>query len=195
MKLLDLQTGKDDFELGKDWLYGGNVIFKIKKTGGTIVSDIELFNTQIISEQYDNALHKTEPQEPLKTPCEKTGAVVYGGRYVLLMSFEYQNKEIKVGDIITAKTITTSKDSISMKQHANQIVCFRGNTAFEHSGYNMGFVICENLKCFGINGFWKHRAFDYEERKLEINFNLFEEYSKQLRNKPNKFEELMELVK
>ena len=127
--------------------------------------------------------------------AEKIGAVIYGGKYVLLMTFKYLNKEIKVGDIITAKTLTTSKDCISIKQHTNQIVCFRNNTAFEHDGYNMGFVICENLKCFGINGFWKHRAFDYEERQLDIIGNIFEEHSRQLRKEENKFDELMEKLK
>lgn len=222
MKLLDLETG-NYLKLGKDFYYGGDGIMIHCYTEEELTDFEELPDfkpnqyidydhnddtkyKKTIKNGFDKAMYdgeavklwieyKSEPQLELKEICEKVGAVVYGGRYVLMMSFEYQNKEIKVGDIITAQTITTSKDSISMKQYANQIVCFRGNTAFEHSGYNMGFVICENLKCFGINGFWKHRAFDYEERKLEINFNFFEEYSKQLRNEPNKFDELKELLK
>jgi hypothetical protein len=190
MKLLDLKTGKY-LELDKDFWFGGNVIIlfeNLKRSTNTY---------SLLDEVNACARFIKQPHtDPIVNEIAGTvGVVVYGGRYVLMMSFEYQNKEIKVGDIITAQTITTSKDSISMKQYANQIVCFRGNTAFEHSGYNMGFVICENLKCFGINGFWKHRAFDYEERKLEINFNFFEEYSRQLRNEPNKFDELKELLK
>ncbi len=158
-------------------------------------SDDECLNNAVDAQVDSGYVEKSEPQGKLKTLCDKIGAVVYGDRYVLIKTFEYLNKEIKVGDIITAKTLTTSKDSISIKQHTNQIVCFRDNTAFEHSGYNMGFVICENLKCFGINGFWKHRPFDYEERQLEITGNLFEEYSKQLRKEENKFDELMEKLK
>ena len=61
MKLFDIETGKY-LELGKDWLYGGDII--------TFKQHLEL--------------PKTEPTGTLKTLCDLTGAVVYGDRYVLL---------------------------------------------------------------------------------------------------------------
>ena len=94
MKLLDLETGKY-LELGKDWLYGGNAIHIICQD---YVEDMKYFDDEVIINDYihgnagcDGDLiqaniyleEKTEPQEPLKTPCEVNGAVMYGSRYIL----------------------------------------------------------------------------------------------------------------
>ena len=109
MKLLDLQTGKY-LELGKDWLYGGVGIL-VSKIKLDFALPMYLFNA--VKSDYDwlnNA--QTQPvnisdiatfetirgliQEPLKTLCEQTGAVVYGGRYVLL----HTRSQISIGDCI-----------------------------------------------------------------------------------------------
>lgn len=105
MKLLDLKT-REYLELGKEWVYGGNFIiiepyniasnimcfflecFKDKNSieeGMIFLQKKALQNKQnnISDDVIMNVLHKSEPQEPLKTLCEKTGAVIYGGRYVL----------------------------------------------------------------------------------------------------------------
>ena len=143
MKLLDLQTGKY-LELRKDWLYGGKYIYVFYKRG-----------EGCDDERDGNGYYKDEPQEPLKTLCEKTGAVVYGGRYVLLEFKEYCDEELrKIVDIVTD-----------------------------------GLVVCDDVLEEKV-----------EDLKNAINkqYNImiiFEEYSKQLRNEPNKFDELNELLK
>ena len=175
MKLLDLQEGKY-LELGeRGFFYGGDTItcppiksFIIKGTDRCFdiyADDIDMYDIRKlnnantdndvnsgsarifeitfksnnqkfvgvpvsnIDDRFNRLFYKTEPQEPLKTLCEKTGAVVYGGRYVLFISNERDSYNNWCGDLM---------------------------------------ISCEEL---------------------------FEEYSKQLRNEPNKFEELTELIK
>ena len=201
MKLLDLQTGKY-LELGKKgFFYGGDVItcppiqsFVIKGCDGNILDiyadNIEIYDIRElindnniikdlngcvlsrttvsefeitlksnnqkfvgvpvgnINDKFNRVVHKTEPQEPLKTLCEKTGAVVYGGRYVL--QFE------KTGIFIENECYVLYINGVYVKSLVHETV----------------------------------KAFENNEKLAEC--TPFEEYSKQLRNEPNKFEELME---
>ena len=171
IKLLDLQTGKY-LELGQDWLYGGEYIRMLKYDNRYIPDD------HIIS----------EPQEPLKTLCEKTGAViffgakwcsdnlgkVYGGRYVLL---QFANNKT-VGDVIKHNPKRTQFDQLPKMYHTNKEVC---------EILSKDVVLCEEM---GYSS--EYVDPDYHSKIIG---NIFEEYSKQLRNEPNKFEELMELIK
>lgn len=143
MKLLDLQEGK--YLERSDWALGENFIMFHNYYQVDIDNENEDWCELSSSEYCRNGFHlviqrdygrrmniewlDTESQEPLKTLCEKTGAVVYGGRYVLFISNERDSYNNWCGDLM---------------------------------------ISCEEL---------------------------FEEYSKQLRNEPNKFEELTELIK
>jgi hypothetical protein len=175
MKLLDLETGKY-LELGEDWLYGGEYI--VKKDEGV--------NTNIylaIREGFDTQHFISEPPQPIKTFCEKTGAVVYGGRYVLMNEIDvwvYNNdlqpKKIKTGDVIKEQT-----SYLDRKYTVINVSDFFLDTT-------------EGIKTTHKLG--KKTFSKYDFFAIEKNFgNIFEEYSKQLRNELNKFEELMKLIK
>ena len=86
MKLLDLQTGKY-LELGNDWLYGGDHISIIP------THYLGFGSTNPIADA--KRCKKDETQDPLKTLCEMTGTVVYGGRYVLIVFKEYCDEELR----------------------------------------------------------------------------------------------------
>jgi hypothetical protein len=153
MKLLDSQTGKY-LELGEDWLYGGEDIIVNKcSIGYKIYEAIQHKDSEKFFMYDEDCPFTDELQEPLKTLCENTGAVVYGGRYVLLESegcgnvYSVENK--RCGD----------------------------------SFYD----IVDNEGLF--------RETHYNNDEITSIGNIFEEYSKQLRNEPNKFEELLELIK
>jgi hypothetical protein len=122
--------------------------------------------------------NKSEPQGTLKTLCDKTGAVIYGDRYVLLhgeqdTSIHEDNHFYTIGDVVVndhkwygCVTIGLCSTEYSYHNNVVDIPEFRGN--------------CESgvLYC-----------------KFEILGNFFEEYSKQLRKEENKFDELMEKLK
>jgi len=195
MKLLDLQTGKY-LELGTGFSYSGEWIILITFARlHNRVADaywIEANSTNITNARY----LKTEPQEPLKTLCKKTGAVVYGGRYVLVNEITYKNlygidgnvkdysgkwtdeeinkcieRTFRSGDIITVEYVTYSPND-SRREHGNfstYNIIFRDEHSFQYG---------ETPKLSGLDC-----------------GNPFEEYSKQLRNEPNKFEELKQYFK
>jgi len=114
MKLLDLQTGKY-LELGEEgFFYGGKCIILMdtlkKEIEESFIIAIQnklegiKYDTQ--SYKYTYSPHKSEPQGILKTLCDKTGAVIYGDRYVLIEDLgfydefdEVQNESAKTGDI------------------------------------------------------------------------------------------------
>ena len=171
MKLLDLQTGKY-LELGKDWLCGGKCVH-------LFTEEIEGFKEQ---EPINDAIHngfyadcmylkacdQDQPQEPLKTLCEQTGAVVYGDRYVL-----FENKEC--GNIYCEKN--------------------KWGTVYYLNKDIYSFIPCpefnpENDKKATVQMF-------FSLNKCEDNLisNLFEEYSKSLRGEENGLNKLMELIK
>ena len=193
MKLLDLQTGKY-LELGKDWLYGGVGIL-VSKIKLDFPLPMYLFNA--VKSDYDwlnNA--QTQPvnisdiatfetirdliQEPLKTLCEKTGAVVYGGRYVLMEFKQYCDEELrKIVDIVT--------DGLC--------ICDRVWDA-----WNVGTMSRDDFRQFNDGHCEEDSNGKVDDLKNAINkqyivVEIFEEYSKQLRNEPNKFEELKEYMK
>lgn len=159
MKLLDLKTGKYP-KLGRDWLYGGNFIVtnNLPSGGG---SDFDKH-------------YESEPQEPLKTLCKKTGTVVYGKRYVLL---QFSNNKT-VGDIIKHNPKRTQFDQLPKIYHTNKEV---NEVLYKHD------ILCEEM---GYSS--EYVDPDYH---CEITGNIFGEYSKQLRNEPNNFEESLELIK
>lgn len=171
MKLLDLEIGKY-LELGKYWLYGGNYIIIYPQT-------------YIFSKDFD-IVSLSEPQEPLKTLCEKTGAVVYGERYVLLNGFKvpesnkYDKDHYFIGDVAS--------------------VCV--NAYDKADEYRLMILAsCESvlLRWYEIHKFKKQGHFCITS-EIDTDYsdwfeNIFEEYSKQLRNEPNKFDELKEHFK
>jgi len=208
MKLLDLQTGKY-LELGKDWLYGGVSIyivpthyFMFEKSNHiiTLYYDDEVEEIQCeIPDEYKpkngvatayidgkftkyvingkefkcgellkcgsttpindaKLCNKSEPQGILKTLCDKTGAVVYGGRYVLLSDYR------------------------------------------SGCGYYSGDVFLIEDRFYSIAGHYFLYKGTFNQDKLgdwvhTFVCNLFEEYSKQLRNEENKFDKLIEKLK
>jgi len=248
MKLLDLQTGKY-LELGKDWLYGGEIIEVkmdtitqyIDKTPTTIMprekfnlmqtkfdsflrhyqlesnyGSISNLNNEIYIKdkhsdnillkvtnsttsnralltlanfcftnfrynyviekkpqriiKYKARLHKSEPQGILKTLCDKTGALVYGGRYVLNPNYATIRAVIVNG----------------------------GEHGFIYRLESLHQCKITN-KCISLDEYLKYRPeLVYAEKgytEWYIYGNPFEEYSKQLRKEENKFDELMENLK
>lgn len=173
MKLLDLQTGKY-LELFKDYAYCGNaILFHGFDDNDCLPTFINGFENMINQDWACCAeiCYKTEPQEPLKTLCEKTGAVVYGGRYVLL---QFANNKT-VGDVIKHNPKRTQFDQLPKIYHTNEEV---------YEILSKDVVLCEEM---GYSS--EYVDPDYH---FKIIGNIFEEYSKQIRNEPNKFEELME---
>ncbi len=180
MKLFDIETGKY-LELGTDWLYGGNGILLIDIMQKELNESLEIAITNAIQGnehalyQYSYGEMKTEPQGTLKTLCDLTGAVVYGGRYVLLGFKEYCDEELrKIVDIVT--------DGLC--------VCDR-----VWDGWNVGTMSrddfrqfddgdCEDVSNDKVDDLKK--SIDKQYMALEI----FEEYSKSLRNEENKLEQI-----
>jgi hypothetical protein len=205
MKLLDLQTGKY-LELEKDFYYGCNTIMLHCYTKEELteykqrddynphylIDDADYNNPEkyhkIIHNGFQEAIdrdtatvrlfteHQSEPQGILKTLCDKTGAVVYGGRYVLVI----KDYNIQIGDLW--------KNS---KYRNTLVACinFKNNIHFKH-----------NISG-GLESFFEEIRNDDNDNIIvrcsqnensEFLGNIFEEYSKQLRKEENKFDELME---
>ena len=181
IKLYDLQEGKY-LELGKDFLYGGVGIL-VSKIKLDFPLPMYLFNA--VKSDYDwlnNA--QTQPvnisdiatfetirgliQEPLKTLCEKTGAVVYGGRYVLL------NNE-KCGNIYCEQNKWGTVHYLN-KNIYSFMPCLEFNL--------------ENDKKQTVA-----RFFSLDNCQDNVIGNIFEEYSKSLRGEENELNKLMELFK
>lgn len=218
MKLLDLQTGKY-LELEKDFYYGGKSIiiepcniasnimsffFECFKGADTIEKGMMFLQKKALENKQNNisddvimnVLHQSEPPLPLKEICDKTGAVVYGGRYVLVNEITYKNlygidgnvkdysgkwtdeeinkcieRTFRSGDIITVEYVTYSPNDYR-REHGDfstYNIIFRDEHSFQYG---------ETPKLSGLDC-----------------GNPFEEYSKQLRNEPNKFEELKQYFK
>lgn len=172
MKLLDLQTGKY-LELGKEWVYGGEHIIVSKCNIGYEVYEAIQHNNSEKLYAYDNDYLITEElNEQLKALCEETGAVVYGGRYVLLFSeqdtsIHDDNHCYKNGDVVS-----------DGRRHGYVAIC----TASTHYSYHQNVLDIPNFQDSCDAGFLSS--------KYEMLGNIFEEYSKQLRNEPNQFDEL-----
>lgn len=80
LKLLDLETGQF-LELGKDWLYGGEYInISYKKP---ITFDRLYCGSIEYKDVYEKYRKQPYSNEQIQKLCELTGAVCYGGRYIL----------------------------------------------------------------------------------------------------------------
>ncbi len=167
IKLLDLQTGKY-LELFKDYAYCGNAILFHGFDDDCLPTFTNGFENMINQDWACCAeiCYKTEPQEPLKTLCEKTGAVVYGGRYVLL-----ENE--KCGNIYCEKN--------------------KWGTVYYLNKNIYSFIPCLEFNPQNDKKQTVARFFSLDNCQDDLIGNIFEEYSKQFRNEPNKFEELMQL--
>jgi arsenate reductase-like glutaredoxin family protein len=187
-----------------------------------------------IDDRFNRIFYKTEPQEPLKTLCEKTGAVVYGGRYVVIECLD----TVQNGDIIRNMKHTGlcyNEKSCEFIVNINDYYTHEGFLFNKHSKQKTFFerskfedVLKQVRTNFEYASSFFYSSFKFETKKeqkiltpkikemmikeptktierfyfqhiaysgLYIIGNIFEEYSKQLRNEPNKFEELMELIK
>lgn len=135
---------------------------------------------------------KSEPPLKLKEICEETGAVVYGGRYVLMQSILYEGQDefntIQgfVGDIAITSIGEFLMLCYGKKSQYCNIQKFHTKTKFSqvyfydsNDGVEM-LLRCKIGHNLLVNGMVKN----------EYKGNIFEEYSKQLRNEPNKFDEL-----
>jgi len=220
MKLLDLQTGKY-LELDNDWLYGGECIYvipthcfcfiksdhiiklyyddkveeiqceipdeyKTKNGVATVYIDGKFTKYVINGKEFKcgellrynstcpikdaKICNKSEPQGILKTLYDLTGAVVYGDRYVLNPNYATIRAVILNG----------------------------GEHGFIYRLESLHQCKITN-KCISLDEYLKYRPeLVYAEKgytEWYIYGNPFEEYSKQLRNEPNKFQELMEKLK
>ena len=165
MKLLDLQTGKY-LELEKDFYYGGNGVMIHSYTDEelTVYEELPDFTPhQYISydlnddtkykktlkngfdEIIDNDTatvklwieYKSEPPLELKEICEKVGAVVYGGRYVLFLDQEmgsvYNIKNEYRGEEFIDYKCKNGVFSSGYNIYNNDIITFLGNIFEEHS--------------------------------------------------------------
>lgn len=218
MKLLDLQTGKY-LEFGRNFLYGGNYITLIelqkKYLFGTTPTQQQISPTHFPaypSLQFTEIINKykcniSEPQEPLKTLCEKTGAVVYGDRYVLLATKSGQVVE-KYGfntrgyrDLpeycvnyqkTTILYITPESDLTEDIAVSTEIIkTYALDREYDSENEDRQ----DNDKRW-YNHCGERTVKDVNEIEKEIVItDVFEEHSKQLRKEENKFDELMEKLK
>ena len=190
MKLLDLQTCKY-LERGRDFLYGGDRIHIFSDSKSELTNDKTPINEAIhigfyADCSYIEACFLSEPPLPLKPICEKVGAVVYGGKYVLLMGFA------------VPKSNKYDKDNYFIGDVASVCVNAHGDA----NEYRLMILAkCEStlLEWYEVHKFKKQGYFcitsEIDTDYSDFFYNAFEEYSKQLRNEPNKFEELKEFIK
>jgi|688.fasta_scaffold318833_1 hypothetical protein len=187
MKLLDLQTGKY-LELGKDFLYGGGYITICDGAMDIACGQIKNQPNKLnFIQEYFHVYKQSEPQEPLKTLCEKTGAVIYGGRYVLMDKMD--GTVMQETQYFYKKPNITSKSKSTVKYYLNNNSCFK---VFCSTWQELRWICNDEEAKFIKDGYIFCKTSD----NVIVEYgNIFEEYSKQLRNEPNKFEELMALIK
>jgi len=179
MKLLDLQTGKY-LEVGEGFYYGGDHIIVNKcNVGYQIYEAIQHKDSERLSIDNKDCPFAAEPPLPLKEICEKVGAVVCGGRYVLLNGeqdtwLHDDNHFYKIGDVVFDDNYNRY-GCVAICKSSTEYACYENVVDIPEFIHN-----CEAGLMY---------------RKYEILGNIFEEYSKQLRNEPNKFDELSELLK
>jgi len=173
MKLFDIETGKY-LELGTDWLYGGNGILLIDIMQKELNESLEIAITNAIQGneralyQYSYGKMKTEPQGTLKTLCDLTGAVVYGNRYVLI-----ENKEC--GNIYCKKN--------------------KWGTVYYLNEDIYSFIPCPEFNPENDKKATVQMFFSLDKCEDNLINNIFEEYSKSLRNQENKLGEILNLIK
>jgi hypothetical protein len=173
MKLLDIETSKY-LELGKDFFYGGKCISCFYDSVNELHT-VDDFKNAIEQGFYADCNYIkveeiSEPQEPLKTLCDLTGAVVYGGRYVLNPHYATMRAVIvdggEYGKIYRIESLYKCKIQ-NYVISGDEYLKYRPELVYTESGYTE----------FYIYG------------------NPFEEYSKSLRNEENKLEEILNLIK
>lgn len=179
MKLLDLQRGKY-LELGKEWGYFGEYITLIQIHTKTLIGtpytrplspthapDYPTIQVEeILNESKVCIYNHTNPI--INQVAGKVGAVVYGGRYVLL-----ENE--KCGNIYCEKN--------------------KWGTVYYLNKNIYSFIPCLEFNPQNDKKQTVARFFSLDNCQDDLIGNIFEEYSKQFRNEPNKFEELQELIK
>jgi hypothetical protein len=146
----------------------GNISYELAFKIAT--SDDECLNNAVDAQVDSGYVEKSEPQGILKTLCDKTGAVIYGDRYVLNPNYATIRAVIVNG----------------------------GEHGFIYRLESLHQCKITN-KCISLNEYLKYRPeLVYAEKgytEWYIYGNLFEEHSKQLRKEENKFDELMEKLK
>lgn len=204
MKLLNLQTGKY-LELDKDFWFGGNVIILLENLKRSA-------NTYSLLDEVNACARFTK--QPHANPivnkiAEKVGAVIYGGRYVLIYG--------KIGNIVEQYrfhvTGCRNLNEYSLLYIKDTIM----HTTPESDLMKDIFISTKTVKRYELDKEYDYRKedrhvddkrwynslgersiddFDINDEVKEVIIgNIFEEYSKQLRNEPNKFEESKELIK
>ena len=214
MKLLDLQTGKY-LELYKDWLDGGDRIHIFSDSKSELTNDKTSINEAIhigfyADCSYIEACFLSEPPLPLKPICEKVGAVVYGGRYVLLKILDNVGNEICIGNIykdVYKSSITyfilcygfcnphydtnnRLEKPIDFAQRFYKITNFASYGWYFHKIWNNDYL--ETYANY-IGFFQK----DFTDRHPNDNIyyaNIFEEFAKKEQGLENKFDELNKLI-
>lgn len=189
MKLLDLETN-NYLELGKHWLYGGDWI--------VLMSFMPLYNrvenawfiegnegTNITNARY----LISEPPEPLKPLCERIGVIMYGGRYVLLNTITI---DVKMQFGIEKRSATTG-DNFGCGLFCFSYYSYEKYVRYSIKEDDYG-LENKTFTGFGVTLSTQEIDIDWVSYAKPL-YNIFEEYSKQLRNEPNKFEELLELLK
>jgi hypothetical protein len=154
--------------------------------------------------------YKTEPQGTLKTFCDLTGAVVYGGRYVLMKCEKYDiglhydlpneneldwygydviERGINTKEYDVIKNFTFTIGDVFLKYDKYDIVSIGHSST--HYSYHQS-LRCRRFEdrcCAGLV------RTVIEGNDCEYVCNIFEEYSKSLCNEENKLEEIINLIK
>jgi hypothetical protein len=202
MKLLDLQTGKY-LEIGENWGYFGNKILIISNEDEELsvqgwLDAIEY--DEIEKHDYDmlDIKHHTNPI--INEIAEKVGAVIYGGRYVLLYTtnekiiianseYDYENwndENDKLGfdggEPRIWKTFTIG--DVYKKDEKDIGICIKSFCSTYYSYHNDVIHIeefddkCEAGIAMTVNS------------NTEYLGNIFEEFAKKEQGLENKFDEL-----
>lgn len=175
MKLLDLETGKY-LKIGKNWLYGREFI--LLNLGSSIECNIKEWGSVSYG---DNAYGwhgfiGQEMEKPHVNPIinklsEKVGAVIYGGRYVLLNEIPNKYEEVFTGDVIMPELNQSRYSGCYMDWK-----CFIADFySFEENIY---YAAGHHIS------YWR----------FYIDCNIFEEFAKKEQGLENKFDKLLELI-
>ena len=183
----------------------GNISYELAFKIAT--SDDECLNNAVDAQVDSGYVEKSEPQGILKTLCDKTGAVVYGDRYVLSSG--------KSTQIVERYRFNTTGHRVLREYCLNYIKDTVIYITPESDLIEDVIISTKILKTYELDRNYDANAeirqgedkrwYNYlGERNIEnvnetvkeiVISSLFEEYSKQLRNEENKFEELMEKLK
>lgn len=127
---------------------------------------------------------KSEPPLELKEICEETSAVVYGGRYVLLSCETWLTKDKISVELIQGHIFRRKLSSLKYYEET-PIFLIDKETLMKLSG------IKDDYTTYSFETSCYSREFlSTTLLKSLFRGNIFEEYSKQLRNEPNKFDGL-----